>query len=431
MKKKILLLIAIIFCIAVFHRDLYAFKHGYQRQTEEIYALVRNDLPVYYDNDGELIDNIPAYTGIKVVESTESWRIIEYRINGEDKSGWITKDDFNWNCLIYDGREKQILADGIYQFSYRPRTAFSMSLSDSAWLPALSMSLFDSAWLPADFNEASFPISLSFAGDGTYYIFRTDTGEYLLPDPLFSKKNTLDRWGDWRHAGLFTLTRQDDYFGIQDASTNRFVGVTEDGLLEFNHDTDMRWRVIRTGGKVLESNDMRVFAQFDPEWAKDYYGRGENEDPESNNFCTSGCGIFSTLNAIYTLTGNYVDPHILADYAVKKDFRIEDKGTDSEFFHAFAEKYGYRYGFSYDGASGSVDEIKKKLKKGDVVIAHVPGHYITIADYKSKSDKYLMLDSHYLPRRGTSPYGDWVDASELEGNALYGYMFYFYKGIGE
>ena len=117
----------------------------------------------------------------------------------------------------------------------------------------------------------------------------------------------------------------------------------------------------------------------------------------------------------------------LAKYASDKRYRIEDCGTDSGLFKAAAEKFGYKYGFSYDGCGESFKELKQKLKAGDTAIVYLPGHYGTIVDYNAKKDKYLLMDPHYLPKRGTSSFGDWVSQKDLEEGALTTQMFFYYK----
>ena len=69
----------------------------------------------------------------------------------------------------------------------------------------------------------------------------------------------------------------------------------------------------------------------------------------------------------------------------------------------------------------------KKLKEGDTAIVYLPGHYGTIVDYNAKKDKYLLMDPHYLPKRGTSSFGDWVSQKDLEEGALMVQTFFYYK----
>lgn len=70
----------------------------------------------------------------------------------------------------------------------------------------------------------------------------------------------------------------------------------------------------------------------------------------------------ATVNAVYALNGQYMDVMELANYAVEKNYRIVGSGTDDGIFKAAAKKYGQKYGFAWDGASGSIDVLKKKLK---------------------------------------------------------------------
>ena len=94
---------------------------------------------------------------------------------------------------------------------------------------------------------------------------------------------------------------------------------------------------------------------------------------------------------------------------------------------AAENKYGQYYGFAWDGASGSIDVLKKKLKAGDTAIVHVQGHYVSISDYNKKTKKYLLLDSNYLPKRATSAFGDWIGVNRLLSGALESQYFYFFK----
>ena len=135
------------------------------------------------------------------------------------------------------------------------------------------------------------------------------------------------------------------------------------------------------------------------------------------------------MNSIYSLTGQYANPRQLADYAVDKHYRIEGYGTASGYFRAAAEEFGYKYGFRYDGSGESLTQLKKKLNQGSTAIAYVPGHYVTIVDYDKKSGKFLLLDPHYLPKRGTSSFGDWVSEKDLTEGNLYAQMFYYYEAM--
>lgn len=417
MRKYHYFILLILVGMFLFPVQSFAFEHGYKPDTDYIYAMVRNDIPVYDSNDGEDFKTyLPSFSGIKVIDSAGSWYQIEYEGKSGVSTGWVTKDEFTYDCLIYDGSEKQILANGTYRLRYCKPS------DDSAVLNSIDDS--------NRFTEHSISCKIKFVGDKSFQVYRTDTGKYLLADQLFASEDNRILWGSEEKAGLFRFIRKGNYYGIQDAVTNRYLGTNEAGLLSFNNEKNIYWRLNRTN-KAITKSSLRVFVQFDPEWASTHYGRGKNEDPSSNNYCTSACGIFSTMNAIYSLTGHYVNPDILADYAVEKYFRIEGYGTDSGFFKAAANKFGYKYGFQYDGSGESLKQLKDKLNKGDTAIAYVPGHYVAIVDYDKKKNKFLLLDSHYLPKRRTSSFGDWVSQKDLEEGALFAQMFFYYKKLDE
>ncbi len=182
---------------------------------------------------------------------------------------------------------------------------------------------------------------------------------------------------------------------------------------------DYLWRIRAEASQVDPDNPM-VFTQYDPEWCGKAYG-------SEGSMGTAGCGILATVNAVYALTGQYMNVMELADYAVETGLRIVGSGTDDGIFSAAADQFGGIYGFEYDGKSGSIDTLKKKLDQGDVAMAHVIGHYVAITSYDQKKDKYLLLDSNYLPKRETTPFGDWVSPSRLTDGYLYGQMYFFYK----
>lgn len=419
MKKLILSILGILCICTVFSTQIFAFPHGYKRHTEDIYATVRHDITVYADESwDEAIDYLPAFSGFKVIYVGDYWREIEYTRKGERRNGWVSEDEFYASCLYYDGREKQTLADGEYTFTYHQ--------VDPVVTSKLNNTPAEKKIRSKDF---SLNLTLIFIGNKSYHIIQTGTGRYLQADSPSSEKHVA-HWGNFRKAGSFIITRKDDKYQIKDSSTGYVLYQDDIGVLAFRNGDPAKFTVKRNTGKVLDKDNLRVFAQYDADWAGDYYGSGTNDDPSGNNFCTSACGIFAPMNAIYTLTGKYIDPHILADYAVKEYFRIEGNGTDSGFFRAAARKFGKSFGFKDDGESDSIKTLKKKLLKGDVAVAHVPGHYVAIVDYDKATKKFLLLDSHYLPKRKTCPYGDWVSAKDLQGDTeLYASMYHFYKPI--
>ena len=170
----------------------------------------------------------------------------------------------------------------------------------------------------------------------------------------------------------------------------------------------------------MDREQPMIFTQYDPQWCGTPYGGG-------GSMGTAGCGVLATVNAVYALSGQYMDVMDLADYAVEKNYRIVGSGTDDGIFKGACQAFGKKYNFAWDGKSGSIDELKKKLAAGDVAIVHVEGHYVVIADYSKKKDKFLLLDSNYLPKRATSAFGDWITIDRLLSGSLEVQSFYFYK----
>ncbi len=414
--RKLIAGIALAFCMFVSVPSVtHAYTHGYQRRTDEIYAIARHEVAVYADNDGDDFQKyLKEYTGFCVTERDGSWMKIEYQSKGDTKTGWITKSDFYSDCLIYDGSEKQPMADGVYKVTEK----------NSSYIP--NTDSIDSTTEAVSKTNVTYQFKMKFISDDCYYIQRTDTEQYLLADQLFSGDDSELIWGSEEAAGSFRLTRKDSYYVIQDSVTNRYFETTDSGLPGFSNNASVRYRFVRTS-RANTKDVMRDFTQFDPDWGATYYGPGKNDDPSTNLYCTSGCGILANVNAVYALTGQFMSPTDLGDYAVKKGYRILDNGTDNGIFRAGASKFGKKYGYTYDGSGGTFEQLRKKLAKGDTAVAHVQGHYVSIIDYNKKTKKYLLMDSHYLPKRATCSYGDWVSQQDLSSGALMVQEFYYFK----
>ena len=71
--------------------------------------------------------------------------------------------------------------------------------------------------------------------------------------------------------------------------------------------------------------------------------------------------------------------------------------------------------------------MRDYLKQGCVAVSYVPGHYVTVADYDEEEEKYLVLDSHPIPRRPTSPWGDWFSWEKLESGGLASSCYFIFE----
>ena len=186
------------------------------------------------------------------------------------------------------------------------------------------------------------------------------------------------------------------------------------------------------------------FLQVDQSWSLNRYGVGDK-----NALRDSGCGILSIVNAVYNLTGNFIQPTELASwaYGAKLYNRYGDEGCYGEvsnannaanIFKKAAEKYGDTYGFKYvDCAWGSASSsmLKNHIKNGGTAIVHVPGHFMCIVDYNAATGQYLVFDPapgsgvsyRSVSRRNlTSAGGDWKTVAELSTGALKIDRFYLY-----
>ena len=404
---------------------------------EPVYATTRDAMYAYTDSSfDEVRGNIKKYTGIIVVSREGGSRQVIYETKDGYEIGWMTSDAFS-NCLLYDGREKQILADGTYVFwcGYADDADGGAALNSQSGLVSYD----------------SYTMELVYVSDNNYYILNQETGQYLSAERASSggeetaenvkktsseskteedgtENETAAAWTPvWTAEpdetyGLFHFNRNIGSFAIQNTACRLFLAQNENRELVFvtNRQSDAsHWRV-SAAEKMLDKAQPMIFTQYDPQWCGTPYGGG-------GSMGTAGCGVLAAVNAVYSLSGQYMDVMELADYAVEKNYRIVGSGTDDGIFKAACQKFGRKYNFAWDGKSGSIDVLKEKLQAGDVAIVHVQGHYVVIGAYSKKKDKYLLLDSNYLPKRATSAFGDWISVDRLLSGSLEVQSFYFYK----
>ena len=143
----------------------FAFQHAYESKSEFIYALARNELPIYHsDYSNDLKTVLPKYTGVKVIGSSGSWYEIQYTSKkGGTKNGWVTRDEFHSDCLIYDGREKQPFSNGTYQLSFCEENSSNSSFAMNT---------------PSIISD-NFACSFKYAGNNRSTIRRTIYEKYL------------------------------------------------------------------------------------------------------------------------------------------------------------------------------------------------------------------------------------------------------------
>lgn len=430
---------------------------------KNVYATVRAKMHIYTSRSFSKVQTtIKKYSGVIVISKVDGDRQVICDKNDHYEIGWMTSHAFS-NTLLYDGREKQTLADGIYKFRCGYQDDENGGSKDQSAMES--------------YPEYTFKIMHTTRNQ--YYIQNVQTEKYLAV--TFKSTGKKEKKGSvgkyvvcWtkqpdKTYGLFQLQRLNGAFSIQNVKSKYFLAqpVVEESesnsgdsrmsaavknseepkaansgegdqidtasenaekqsnmestfTLEKGRSTqETHWR-IHAAQKMSNTKKPFVFTQYDPEWCATPYGGG-------GCMGTAGCGILATVNAVYALSGQYIDVMELANYAVEKNYRIVGSGTDDGIFKAAAKKYGQKYGFAWDGASGSIDVLKKKLKAGDTAVVHVQGHYVSISDYNKKTKKYLLLDSNYLPKRATSAFGNWIGVNRLLSGALESQYFYFFK----
>lgn len=161
-----------------------------------------------------------------------------------------------------------------------------------------------------------------------------------------------------------------------------------------------------------------VYSQRDSRWSKYPYGKG---DMGNATIGTSGCMLLSFTNAVYYLTGNFINPTTLADYAIDKKCRINYSGTSDCFVEHATQKFGDKYGFKYAGNVTTESKLKAALKKGQVAVWHTSGHIMAIVDYDNNDNKYLVLNSETATK--TKKSYTWLTYKKLSSYGTTGLCF--------
>lgn len=158
------------------------------------------------------------------------------------------------------------------------------------------------------------------------------------------------------------------------------------------------------------ADDIVVFSQRDPRWTDHEYGYYNAARTQKATIGTSGCGIMAYVNAVYYLTGRFVQPEMLADFSVANGHRVNGSGTAFTLYGGFAASHGAEYGFKYAGMTYSYDTLRDHLLSGGTAVGSAPGHLMAVADYDTSNSKFLILDSASSDQRHTADTGyTWQD----------------------
>ncbi len=156
-----------------------------------------------------------------------------------------------------------------------------------------------------------------------------------------------------------------------------------------------------------------VQIQWRDEWKDDYYGTTYR-----GNLYDTGCGIFSTVNAVGYLTGNEMSITEVAQFAYDvKALNYYAGGVDRTILYPKIEaQFGEDYGFKVinTGTWSKVDStLKNHLLGGGVAIGHVYGHFIAVVGYNASTGQFHIYDSAPSTARGTGNGDAWVTESWL------------------
>lgn len=177
------------------------------------------------------------------------------------------------------------------------------------------------------------------------------------------------------------------------------------------------------------------YLQWDSRWKNAVYGTTVKFDLR-----TAGCGILSNVNAIYNLTGKFIQPTELAKWAADKRYYNGAYGGGcggvDQFFKDVAAKYGASCGFKYAGSGKSIadKQLISHLKNGGTAVVNVYNHYIAVVGYDANkgyqvfdcAPEYNSNGTRNDTGRVTHASGDWLKANQFVGmmRVTNGYWMY-------
>jgi len=147
------------------------------------------------------------------------------------------------------------------------------------------------------------------------------------------------------------------------------------------------------------------FRQGDMRWGLHSYGYANAAGTVPATISSSGCGLLALVNAVYYMTGRFIEPAQLADWCIANGYRMNGVGTVHAMYQAYAGAYGEKYGFTYAGTASSLSQINAFLQNEGTAIISTPHHLMAVVDYDPAKGGYLLLDSAPSYWRGTYPTG--------------------------
>lgn len=226
--------------------------------------------------------------------------------------------------------------------------------------------------------------------------------------------NQLWRFLSAGNGYYYIQSRVGTYLDVWNCQTSDETNIQ---TCQLNGGNNQKWKLEQISGSDSDITDLQrnitVFSQTDSRWGNVSYGRGPGGTRATVS--QAGCGVLSYVNAVYYMTGNFIQPAELASWSVAQGYRINGVGTSLGLYAAYANAKGDAYGFRYSGSVNSVRAARSHLQAGGTAIISVPNHLMALAAYHD--GKYLILDSYKSSNRGTYQTGyRWLTESEFTGN---------------
>ena len=378
-------------------------------KTEKKDALLRYATLAYRRPSGDVLGTIPAYTDVDILGKKSGWYQVSYLYKKRHYIAWITETSYKSGIRVFDGSEERLMAEGVYTIRINKNRALSLAVQNSALTTASTG------------KSSSQRFEFRFAGENCYQILHNGTNLALTAEKSEEGKYTGDAILSELSARedidqIWQLIRVRDHYFLKNKGTGQYLTVGKPfSTKAYKSSRTQRFRIVMVG---KNTSHWQVFSQYDSRWAALKYGK-------TNTMAASACGVFSSVNAVYALNGQFMDPVVVADYAVKTGYRVEGSGTDYRFVQAAANHFGKTYGYAFAGSTMSLSKLKSHLQSGGTAVVYVPHHYIAVSEYKD--GKYLVLDPYATDARATSPFGCWVSGSRFQSGTLMAQNFLLLK----
>ena len=141
-----------------------------------------------------------------------------------------------------------------------------------------------------------------------------------------------------------------------------------------------------------------------------YYNQGEYKNVafcgSGKNLQSSGCGAVSFSMVASNLVDNSYNPKVVANWLCSNGHgggALSDSWyTKEKFLNKFglkSTKIAGNIGTNSDKVKKAKKQISKELKKGNMIILYIPGHYIALAP--GKDGKVILMDPGKRANNGT------------------------------